>query len=247
VTGEKLKADECQHKKPTGLATLLVTKAGVFLRKFAAVVFDLDGTLLDTLEDLGDAMNRILTHRGFTAHPIEAYKYFVGDGSAVLVERALPESARGSETYRECLSAFMADYDQSWKVKTRLYEGIPELLDSLTALEVKMAILSNKSHRFTVDCVQDLLSKWQFDAVFGLREAVPRKPDPAGALEIASLLGIPSDRMLYLGDTAIDMQTAVSAGMFPVGALWGFRTRRELQESGGRVLIRQPGELLQLL
>ena len=89
-----------------------------------------------------------------------------------------------------------------------------------------MAILSNKSHGFTVNCVRDLLSKWRFKAVFGLRDDVPRKPDPAGALEISRLLGVSPDRMLYLGDTAIDMQTAVSAGMFPVGALWGFRTRK---------------------
>ena len=139
----------------------------------------------------------------------------------------------------------MADYDQSWKVKTRLYDGISEMLDSLTALGIDMAILSNKSHGFTVNCVRDLLSKWRFKAVFGLREDVPRKPDPAGALEISRLLGVDPDRMLYLGDTAIDMQTAVSAGMFPVGALWGFRTREELLENGAKALIDHPRELLQ--
>ncbi|MEI6261517.1 MAG: HAD family hydrolase [Deltaproteobacteria bacterium] len=214
---------------------------------FDAVVFDLDGTLLDTLEDLGDAVNRVLVDRGFPVHPMDAYKYFVGDGSAILIERALPESVMGSDVYRDCLSAFMADYDQSWKIKTRLYDGISEMLDSLTALGINMAILSNKSHGFTVNCVQDMLSKWQFKAVFGLRDDVPRKPDPAGALEISSLLGVSPDRMLYLGDTAIDMQTAVSAGMFPVGALWGFRTREELLENGARALIQHPGELLSLM
>lgn len=216
------------------------------MNTFSGVVFDLDGTLLDTLEDLGDAVNRVLVDRGFPAHPMDAYRYFVGDGSAVLIERALPESARGSDVHRDCLAAFMADYDKSWKVKTRLYDGISEMLDSLTALNVDMAILSNKSHGFTVTCVQDLLSKWQFKAVFGLRDEVPRKPDPAGALEISGLLGTAPDRMLYLGDSAIDMQTAVSAGMFPVGALWGFRTREELQKNGARALIQHPGELLGL-
>jgi len=217
------------------------------LKKFSAVVFDLDGTLLDTLEDLGDAVNRVLTARGFPAHPMDAYRYFVGDGSAVLIERALPESARGSDVYRDCLAAFMADYDRSWKVKTRLYDGISEMLDSLTALGMNMAILSNKSHGFTVNCVRDMLSKWRFKAVFGLREDVPRKPDPAGALEISSLLGANPDRMLYLGDTATDMQTAVSAGMFPVGVLWGFRTREELLENGAKAVIQHPRELLSLI
>jgi phosphoglycolate phosphatase len=222
-------------------------KGGCFLNKFSAVVFDLDGTLLDTLEDLGDAVNRVLADRGFPVHPMDAYRYFVGDGSAVLIERALPESARGSAGYRDCLAAFMADYDRSWKVKTRLYDGISEMLDSLAALGIDMAILSNKSHGFTVNCVRDLLSKWRFRAVYGLRDDVPRKPDPAGALEITRLLGADPARMLYLGDTAIDMQTAVSAGMFPVGALWGFRTREELLENGAKALIHHPRELLGLI
>jgi phosphoglycolate phosphatase len=217
------------------------------LNKFSAVVFDLDGTLLDTLADLGDAVNRVLADHGFPAHPMDAYRYFVGDGSAVLMKRALPESARDSDMYRECLAAFMADYDRSWKVKTRLYDGISEMLDRLTAVGIDMAILSNKSHGFTVNCVRDLLSKWQFKAVFGLREDVPRKPDPAGALEISRLLGTEPDRMLYLGDTATDMQTAVSAGMFPAGALWGFRTGEELLKSGARALIQKPQELLHLI
>ena len=224
-----------------------IFKGGVFLKKISAVVFDLDGTLLDTLEDLGDAVNRVLTDRGFPAHPMEAYRYFVGDGSAVLIERALPESARGSDVYRDCLAAFMADYDRSWKVKTRLYDGISEMLDSLADLGIDMAILSNKSHGFTVNCVRDLLSKWRFKPVFGLRDDVPRKPDPTGALEISRLLGASPDRMIYLGDTAIDMQTAVSAGMFPVGALWGFRTREELEGNGAKALIQHPQELLNLI
>jgi phosphoglycolate phosphatase len=108
-----------------------------------------------------------------------------------------------------------------------------------------MAILSNKSHGFTVNCVQDLLPKWRFAAVFGLRDDVPRKPDPAGALEIAELLKLAPEQIIYLGDTAIDMQTAVSAGMFAVGALWGFRTGEEMLKNGAAAIIEHPGDLLQ--
>ena len=215
------------------------------MQRYKAVVFDLDGTLLDTLEDLGDAVNRVLAERGFPTHPMDAYRYFVGDGSAILVERALPESVRGTDVYRECLAAFMADYDKSWKVKTRLYDGVSEMLDALTARSIDMAILSNKSHGFTVNCVQDLLPKWRFAAVFGLRDDVPRKPDPAGALEIAELLKLAPEQIIYLGDTAIDMQTAVSAGMFAVGALWGFRTGEEMLKNGAAALIEHPSDLLQ--
>ncbi len=217
------------------------------MKRFSSVIFDLDGTLLDTLEDLGDAVNRVLAARGFPTHPIASYRYFVGDGSAVLVERALPASARSSEIYREVLAAFLADYDQSWKIKTRIYDGIPEMLDSLTAQGIAMSVLSNKPHPFTVECVRELLSKWRFVSVLGLRPEVPRKPDPAGALETAQLLGVVPERILYLGDSGTDMKTAVAAGMFPVGALWGFRTHEELMANGAAAVIQHPTELLAFL
>ena len=217
------------------------------MKNYLSVIFDLDGTLLDTLEDLGNAVNRILMERGFPMHPVDAYRYFVGDGSAVLIERALPPSVRHSEIHRECLAAFMEVYDRSWKEKTRIYDGIPEMLDSLTARGVSMGILSNKSHEFTLHCVQDLLSGWRFETVFGLRDGVPRKPDPYAAVESAKLLGVDPEHILFLGDTGIDMKTAVSAGMFPVGALWGFRNKEELIENGAKVVIQHPVDLLKLI
>ena len=217
------------------------------MKKYSAVIFDLDGTLLDTLEDLGDAVNRVLKQFGFPEHPVDAYRYFVGEGSAVLVERALPESVRHSDIYREVFDAFLADYNQSWKVKTRVYDGVPEMLDRLTDVGVSMSVLSNKPHPFTVECVRELLSKWRFISVLGLRPEVPRKPDPAGALETAQLLGVAPERILYLGDSGTDMKTAVAAGMFPVGALWGFRTRDELLANGAAAVIPHPTELLGLL
>ena len=217
------------------------------MKRFLSVIFDLDGTLLDTLEDLGDAVNRVLKRFGFPEHPIDAYRYFVGEGSAMLVERALPESVRHSDIYREVFDAFLADYNQSWKVKTRVYDGVPEMLDRLTDVGVSMSVLSNKPHPFTVECVRELLSKWRFISVLGLRPEVPRKPDPAGALETAQLLGVAPERILYLGDSGTDMKTAVAAGMFPVGALWGFRTREELLANGAAAVIPHPTELLGLL
>ena len=214
---------------------------------FRAILFDLDGTLLDTLEDIADAMNRVLSERGYAKHSVEAYRYFVGNGSLVLVKRALPKDRREDEVIRSCLEAFLHDYGRTWKVKTKPYEGIPALLDALTKRGLRMAVLSNKRDEIAKETVSELLSRWLFDAVVGQRDEVPAKPDPAAAIEIAKEMQIPPGEYLYLGDSAVDMKTAVAAGMFPVGALWGFRSRDELLGGGARVLIGRPIDLLEVL
>jgi phosphoglycolate phosphatase len=215
---------------------------------YKAVLFDLDGTLLNTLEDLADAVNRVLDQRGFPMHPLDAYRYFVGDGSLLLVKRALPGSKRDdAELVASCLDAFLDEYGRNWMVKTKLYEGVATLLDVLTERGLKMVVLSNKKDEITKKTVSLFLSKWKFEAVVGQREEVPTKPDPAGAMEIVRLLGIAPGEFVYVGDTAVDMKTAVAAGMLPVGALWGFRSREELLEGGASALISYPVGLLEVL
>jgi len=214
---------------------------------YKAILFDLDGTLLNTLEDLGDAVNRVLAARGFPTHKLDEYRYFIGDGTATLITRALPEGQRNEDTIRACLKALLEAYGRNWKLKTMPYDGVTEMLDGLTACRIKMAVLSNKSHDFTKRCVADLLPNWTFDVVLGQRDTVPLKPDPAGALEVAERLNIPPANFLYLGDSAVDMKTAIAAGMFPVGVLWGFRPAQELKENGAQVLIKRPSEILNLL
>ncbi|MFP3866837.1 MAG: HAD family hydrolase [Desulfobacteraceae bacterium] len=214
---------------------------------YKAVIFDLDGTLLDTLQDLADSMTSVLLRFGFPIHPVEAYKYFVGGGMENMVRQALPEDQRDEATVARCYDALMADYDQRWTHHTHPYPGVPELLDALTTAGIRMAILSNKPDDFSKMCVARLLSDWQFERVLGVRPGKPKKPDPAAALEIASDLDLPPSAFLYLGDTSTDMQTAAAAGMFPVGALWGFRTAEELSRSGARVLLARPTDLLELL
>jgi len=214
---------------------------------YKAILFDLDGTLLDTLEDLGDAMNRVLAGKGLPTHKLDAYRYFVGEGTAMLITRALPQEKRDDDTIRACLEAFREDYARNWRVKTKPYDGTAEMLDELTARGLKIAVLSNKPDKFTRACVADLLPNWTFDVVLGQRGGVPLKPDPTGALEISERLNIPPTDFLFLGDSAVDMKTATAAGMFPVGALWGFRLAEELRENGARVLIEQPLEILNLL
>ena len=215
--------------------------------KYPGIIFDLDGTLLDTIEDLADSMNRVLSDLGFPTHTIGAYKYFVGEGVEPMIRRALPEDQLRPELLDHCLGALREEYSRRWENKTRPYAGIPDLLDHLSGMGLKMAILSNKLDHFTQIMVAKLLPRWKFEAVFGARPAVPKKPDPAGALEIAEALHLAPDHFIYLGDTGIDMKTASAAGMVPVGVLWGFRPADELRDQGARWLIEKPADLISLI
>lgn len=215
-------------------------------KKFQAVLFDLDGTLLDTVDGLAAAANRTMTSKGYPTHPIEAYRHFVGEGAAVLINRALPPEARTDTIEKECLSVFLADYGQNWHDGAQPYPGIVDLLKVLVSDGVRMAVLSNKPHDITQKCMSHFFSKWPFEVVLGQRNHVPRKPDPSGALEVASIMNLPLSAFLYVGDTAVDMKTARAANMFPVGVSWGFRPE-ELSENGAGIVIDHPREIHSLI
>ncbi len=212
-----------------------------------AVVFDLDGTLLDTLEDIGQAMNRVLEQHGSAAYPLGAYRNFVGDGAEVLVRRALRPGQATEGEIAGYIREFKAAYGECWDVCTRPYPGIPELLNALARAGIPAAVLSNKPHEFTIRCIEAFLPEWQFAAVLGQQEGRPRKPNPAGALEAALRLKTAPRQVCYVGDTDTDMQTALAAGMLPVGVEWGFRPAAELIASGARHLIASPLDLLAVL
>ena len=212
-----------------------------------SILFDLDGTLLNTLEDLGTSLNNVLERDGHPTHTMDTYRLFVGEGAERLVFRALPPHKREENTICRYLQAFKEEYAYHWNVRIRPYPGITELLDDLTNRGTQLAVLSNKPHEYTVKCVSELLPNWTFDVVFGQRDSVRRKPDPAGALEIVSVLEIAPEECVFVGDTGVDMKTAVAAGMVPVGVTWGFRSREELEENGAEVIIDHPSELLQVL
>lgn len=214
---------------------------------FQGVIFDLDGTLLDTLEDIAVSVNSVLARFGLPTHGVDAYRNFIGDGVSMLVTRALPAEKRAAGMVADCARAFRENYSRNWNVNTKQYKGVEELLRSLSAKHVKMAVLSNKPHDFTDRCVHELLPNHRFEMILGQREGVPSKPDPTGALEIAASLSIAPSRFLYLGDSGVDMDTAIGAGMFAVGALWGFRLQKELLEHGAQAVIKRPTELLRLL
>ena len=213
-----------------------------------AVIFDLDGTLLDTIDDLADAMNHVLADNNFPEHPVEAYYRFIGNGMAKLVERALPASI-GSDASQVAryTEAFRLTYENHWDQKSKPYPGIPELLDVLAADSVPMAVCSNKPDPFTQKCIARLLPDWRFALVLGHSERFPRKPDPMSTLHIAEQLGTPPARTWFVGDSGVDMQTARAAGAVAVGVLWGFRTEEELRDNGAQHIVATPGNLAGLL
>jgi len=213
----------------------------------AALLFDLDGTLLDTLEDLGGAMNRVLVAQGLPAHPVDAYRAFVGDGIARMAERALPPGCRTSSTVATTVEAMRLEYARSWAGQTHAYAGIPELFDALTARRLPLAVLSNKPHDFTVAMVAHFLGRWPFRAVEGCRAGRPPKPDPTAALAIAGQVGAEPAACLFVGDSAVDVLTARGAGMVSVGVGWGFRGEAELCAAGAAHMIHAPLELLRLV
>jgi len=213
-----------------------------------AVIFDLDGTLLDTIEDLADSMNIVLKKYGYPTHPVDSYKYFVGDGVREFASRALPSSLHSDEKLAVKIGTeAMEEYSKRWHNKTKPYEGVNELLENLARRKIKKAILSNKPHDFTLLTTTHFFGEKTFDEILGEKPTFRRKPAPDGAIDIMKKLNITPSETLYLGDTSTDMKTAVSAGIYPVGALWGFRSADELLKSGAKTLINSPVELLKLI
>ncbi|AFL69326.1 HAD family hydrolase [Sulfurospirillum barnesii] len=211
------------------------------------IVFDLDGTLLDTLEDIAISANFALKSLGFQAEEHDKYRYFVGEGVFKLFENIFASNPQEKETIQKAVGLFESHYTKQFHQNTTLYEGVSKMLTFLHARGFKMAILSNKPDSFTKMCAVKYLRQWDFEVVFGVREGVPRKPDPSAALEICELLHVKPEACYYLGDTMIDMQTANRAGMIALGALWGFRDEAELREHGAKYLLKTPSEVIKLL
>ena len=211
------------------------------------VIFDLDGTLLDTIGDLAVACNAVLALRGLPQHSYEEYCHFVGNGIMRLVARALPEEHRTPYTVAAVRADFVKYYTEHIDAYTKPYDRIPELVAGLVRRGVRIAVASNKFQAGTEKLVRLFFPDVPFAAVFGQREGVPLKPDPAVVEEILSLTGAAKERVLYVGDSGVDMQTAAAAGVRSVGVTWGFRDREELVESGAAHIVDKPAEILDLL
>lgn len=210
---------------------------------YKTVVFDLDGTLLNTIDDLADAGNRVCAARGWPQHTVEEYKYFVGNGIPKLVERFSPPQARTPDQLADTLAAFQADYGAHLRDKTAPYPGIPALLARLKAAGVQLAVFSNKADPLARQVVADYFDTALFDAVRGALPGVPTKPAPQGTLALMQAIGADPAATLYVGDSNVDVDTAHNAGLPCCGVLWGFRTRQELTDAGAEHLAADAEEL----
>lgn len=215
--------------------------------RFEGVIFDLDGTLVNSLEDIADSMNSVLRESGFLTHGLEEYKAFVGRGMRNLVVRSLPEDARDETSITRCRAALLKEYSMNCLKKTRPYEGITDLLDELDRRKIKRAVFSNKIDHLTKRIVEALFPGRPFPVAVGAGVGIPEKPDPTGVLSVARQLGIEPGHLIYVGDSDVDMETARNAGMYPAGALWGFRTKEELVAHGAGSLLEGPLELLSII
>lgn len=212
-----------------------------------AIFFDLDGTLLDTLGDIGDACNRVLARHGFPTHPDSQYRKMVGNGFFVLVQRALPESARGDESLlARMVEEAAKDYREHMMDRTRPYPGLRQALGDLHEAGCILSVLSNKPDPLTKILIAHYYPEIPFRFVEGGREDVPLKPDPAALLKMISTLQPGSGECCYVGDSDVDMMTAKNADVTPVGVSWGFRGAEELRQNGAKIIFETPESLRDL-
>ena len=215
--------------------------------RYKGVIFDLDGTLVNSIEDIADSMNSVLRTYGFPVHDTDEYKRFVGRGMTNLVIRALPEDVRDDARIGLCRDAMLAEYGANYLNKTRPYDGILDLLRELARLNIERAVFSNKVDHLTKKIVAELFPRCDFAIVLGSGPELPEKPDPKGVLAISSRLNMPPGNLIYVGDSDVDMQTARNDGMHPDGDLWGFRTKEELVSSGAEYLLCHPMDLFPIV
>lgn len=210
--------------------------------KFKAVIFDLDGTLVNSLRDIATLMNRVLNEFGYPSHPKDSYKTFVGDGADILVSRVLPKDKLDMKD--QILKVYLPLLATHGSDHAALYPGVAKLLDYLNYKSIPIAILSNKPHDSVKLVVDKILNKWRFANILGDQPGLAKKPNPQGALAISNALHIPPSSIMLVGDSDLDMITAINADMYPVGVTWGFRTKEELLNAGAKLLVDKPLEQL---
>jgi len=208
-----------------------------------SLIFDLDGTLINSLYDIALSMNSVLKKHNYPIHEIPKYNYFVGDGALVLTKNAMPKNSSEKEI-ELVLNSFIEIYDQNTHNNTQAYEGIYEMLNKLENMNINKAVLSNKPHKFTLKYVEDIFNNFNFIEVHGQKIDIPKKPDPRMAIEIATKLNTKCEDTIFVGDTATDIKTAKNANMKSIGVAWGFRPVEELKEAGADFIAHKPMDII---
>ncbi|WP_291099905.1 MULTISPECIES: HAD family hydrolase [unclassified Flavobacterium] len=214
--------------------------------KFKGVIFDLDGTLVNSLEDIADAMNSVLQGLSYPTHSYEAYQYFIGSGLRNLVSKSLPSTHNDEKQIDNCFHLMIEVYRDTCTHKTKPYDGIFELLDHLISRNMKLSVFSNKADELTKEITAALFPNY-FDPIVGLTTESLKKPNPFEAVEISKSLGLKAEEIIFVGDSGIDMQTATNANIFAVGVLWGYRPKEELISNGAKYLLSHPLDLIPIL
>ncbi|MES0492143.1 MAG: HAD family hydrolase [Leptospirales bacterium] len=218
------------------------------MNKYKAVLFDLDGTLLNTIPDVATASNAALEQSNFPTHSIRTYEKMVGHGLRDLISKALPENlTTDNATIDHVVQNMLLHYENCYAAQTKPYPGILDMLQELTEKSVRLAVLSNKNDYFTKKIIYHIFKEYKFEIVLGARDNVPKKPNPAAAFEIIESMNLKSEDYLYMGDSPTDMKTALACNMFPVGVSWGYRPAQEIEKAGARVMLNHPLELLSLI
>ncbi len=214
--------------------------------KFKGVIFDLDGTLVNSLEDIADAMNSVLQSLNYPTHSYEVYQYFIGSGLRNLVSKALPANINDETQIDHCYHLMIEIYRDNCTRKTKPYDGIFELLDELKSRNIQLSVFSNKADALTKEITATIFPDY-FNPIIGLTTEPLKKPNPSKATEISKNFGLKAEEILFIGDSGIDMQTATNANMCAVGVLWGYRPEEELLSNGAKQLLSNPLDLLQIL
>lgn len=214
--------------------------------KYKGIIFDLDGTLVNSLEDISDAMNTVLTGLNYPTHTYDTYQYFIGSGLRNLVSKALPASNNTETDIENCFNCMVTEYREFCTFKTKPYAGIVKLLDHLASQNIKLAVFSNKADELTKKITSEIFPDY-FDSAIGLSKEELKKPNPSEALAIAKKWNLNPEEILFIGDSDMDMQTAINANMFPVGVSWGYRIEAELIASGAKMVINNPTDLIEIL
>ena len=208
-------------------------------------IFDLDGTVLDTIADLAASANYALAEFGYPGHPVEAYRFFVGNGISKLIERALPEGHRSKEDVAKVRERFIPYYNIHNADFSRPYEGVTEVMEELQRRGCMIAVASNKYQEATEKLIPHYFPTIKFVSILGQREGVPSKPDPIIVYEIMEAAGVSRSEVVYIGDSSVDMQTGTNAGVTTIGVSWGFRPKSELMAYNPKRIVDKPEEILE--